>query len=122
MVDIYATASDMHYPCSTMTRSLKYGLHTTGGNIDALLDSGADLSLISADAVKRRGIQTEPLENPLYIVCADKSRVKATECVPSLLISRGSWSDMLRCVVVANLSSPLLLGRDWLRRWNPLVD
>ena len=115
-------ASDMHHPSSTMSRSLKYGLHTTGGNIDALLDSGADLSLISADAVKKRGIQTEPLENPLHIICADKSKVRATLCIPSLPLSRGSWTDTMNCVVVPNLSSPLLLGRDWLRRWNPLVD
>ena len=103
-------ASNMHHPSSTMTRSLLYGLQTTGGNIDALLDSGADLSLISAEAVKKRGIQTEPLENPLHIICADKSKVRATLCVPSLPLTRGSWRDTLRCVVVLNLSSPLLLG------------
>ena len=105
-----------------MTRSLVYTLVTTGGNIDALLDSGADLSLINADVVRKRGIPTDPLETPLFIICADKSKVPATRCVSSLPLSRGSWRDMLRCVVVPNLSSPLMLGRDWLHRWNPLVD
>ena len=99
-----------------MPRSLRYTLKTTGGNIDALLDSGAELSLISADTVQRRALQTEPLENPVEIVCADKSRVRATTCVPSLPISRNTWSDSLKCVVVPNLSSPLFLGRDWLAR------
>ena len=105
-----------------MPRSLRYTLKTTGGNIDALLDSGAELSLISADTVQRRALQTEPLENPVEIVCADKSRVRANTCVPSLPISRNTWSDSLRCVVVPNLSSPLFLGRDWLARWNPIID
>ena len=102
----------MHHPSSSMPRSLRYTLKTTGGNIDALLDSGAELSLISAEVVQRRALSTEPLENPLEIVCADSSRVQASECVPSLPLSRGSWSDSLRCVVVSDLSSPLFLGRD----------
>ena len=106
----------MHHPSSSMPRSLRYVLSTTGGNIDALLDSGAELSLVSAEVVQRRALETEPLENPLEIICADNSRVQATRCVPSLPLSRGSWYDELKCVVVPNLSSPLFLGRDWLAR------
>ena len=105
-----------------MPRCLKYRLQTVGGNIDALLDSGAELSMISAEAVQRRGIKPDPLENPLDIVCADQSRVRATECVPSLPLSRGTWSDSLRCIVVPRLSNPLFLGRDWLARWNPVIN
>ena len=101
---------------------MKYRLWTKGGSIDALLDSGAELSLISAEVVQKRAIPTEPLDNPLEIVCADQSRVRASECVPSLPISRDTWSDLLWCVVVPNLSSPLFLGRDWLVKWNPVVD
>ena len=105
-----------------MPRALRYRLETTGGNIDALVDSGAELSLISAAAVERRGIKTEPLEKPLYIILADQSRVLATHCVPSLPLSRGSWEDSLCCVVAPSLSEPLFLGRDWLQRWNPVID
>ena len=112
----------MHHPSSTMTRCLKYRLETIGGNIDTLLDSGAELSMISAEAVQRRAILTEPLEEPLDIVCADQSKVQATRCVPSLPLSRGSWSDVLQCIVVPKLSTPLFLGQDWLARWNPIVD
>ena len=86
------------------------------------MDSGAELSLISAAAVERRGIKTEPLEKPLYIILADQSRVLATHCVPSLPLSRGSWEDSLCCVVAPSLSEPLFLGRDWLQRWNPVID
>ena len=105
-----------------MTRSLKYRLGTTGGNIDALLDSGAELSMISAETVRRRAIPTEPLEEPLDVVCADCSRVRVTRCVPSLPLTYDNWTDNLRCVVVPNLSNALLLGRDWLARWNPMID
>ena len=105
-----------------MTRSLKYRLGTTGGNIDALLDSGAELSMISAETVRRRAIPTEPLEEPLDVVCADCSRVRVTRCVPSLPLTYNNWTDNLHCVVVPNLSNALLLGRDWLARWNPMID
>ena len=106
-----------------MPRSLVYRLMTKGGAIDALIDSGAELSLLSLDTVKKRGFAVEPLEDPLRIVFADQSEVLATQCVPSLLLSRGSWSDRLsHVVVVPNLSRPLFLGRDWLYRWNPVVD
>ena len=106
-----------------MPRSLVYRLMTKGGVIDALIDSGAEVSLISLETVKRRGLTVEPLENPLRIVFADQSEALATECVPSLLLTRGSWTDNLSRVVVApNLSRPLFLGRDWLYKWNPVVD
>ena len=38
-----------------------------------LLDSGAELSMISTEAVHRRGIEVELLEDPLDIICADQS-------------------------------------------------
>ena len=105
-----------------MTRSLKYRLGTTGGNIDALLDSGAELSMISAETVRRRAIPTELLEEPLDVVCADCSCVRVTQCVPSLPLTYNNWTDNLHCVVVPNLSNALLLGWDWLARWNPMID
>ena len=54
----------LHHLLSSMPRILRYRLQTIGGSIDALVDSGAELSLISASAVKKRGIQTDMLMNP----------------------------------------------------------
>ena len=105
-----------------MPRSLIYRLETMGGVIDALLDSGAEVSLVSEEAVKKRGIPTQPLDTPLTVAFADRSRVAVDRCVPSLPLSRGTWKDSLRCVVVPRLSVPLFLGRDWLMRWNPVID
>ena len=105
-----------------MPRSLIYRMETVGGMIDALLDSGADISLISDAAVQKRGIRTQPLENPLYVVLADRTRVLATSCVPSLPLARDGWTDEVRCVVVPSLTQPLFLGRDWLQQWNPVIN
>ena len=93
-----------------MPHTLRYRLQTVGGSIDALIDSGAELSLISAAAVQVRGIRIEPLEEPLYIMLADQSQVQATHCVPVLPLSRGPWSDVMMCVVAPSLSEPLFLG------------
>ena len=87
-----------------------------------MIDSGAELSLVNQDVVERRGLPAEPLESPFHIVLADRSRVLASHYVPSLPLSRGSWSDSLCCVIVPSLSEPLFLGRDWLFRWNPVID
>ena len=107
-----ALAGRLCHPSSSMPRSLVYRLETTGGMIDALLDSGADVSLVSEAIVQRRGIQTEPLEDPLYVVLADRTRVLATSCVPSLPLAHDGWTDKVRCVVVPTLTQPLFLGRD----------
>ena len=87
-----------------------------------MVDSGAELSLINEDVVERRGIPAVPLEKPLYVVFADQSRTLATRQVSSLPLSCGPWSDSLCCVVVPRLSEPLFLGRDWLFKWNPVID
>ena len=63
----------LYYSSSSMPCALRYRLSTEGGSIDALVDSGAELSLISKDAVKKRGIRVQPLENPLDIVIANQS-------------------------------------------------
>ena len=118
----HRTRRDAPSPSSSMPCALRYRLSTEGGSIDALVDSGAELSLISEDAVKRRGIRVQPLENPLDIVMANQSRVRASHCVPSLPLVRGPWEDSLYCVVVPSLSEALFLGRDWLEKWNPVID
>ena len=83
-----------------------------GGVIDALLDSGAEVFLISEDAVKKGASPTQPLETPVTVAFANRSRVAVNRQVPSFLLSRGTWTDSLRCVVVPRLSVPLFLGPD----------
>ena len=90
--------------------------------IDALLDSGADVSLISQTAAQKRGITALPLENPVNVVLADRTKVLATTYVPVLRLARDGWTDKVRVIVVPCLTQPLFLGRDWLRKWNPVID
>ena len=88
----------------------------TEGMIDALLDSGADVSLISESSVQKRRISTTLLDRPIDVVLANRSRQRATRCVSTLTLTRGPWEDQIRCVVVPNLAGPLFLGRDWLSK------
>ena len=86
------------------------------------VDPGSELSLISEKVVSDRGISTTPLRRPVYIIFADKSRVRANAQVCDLRLIRGDWSDEVTCVVVPSLTEPIYLGRDWLQRWNPMID
>ena len=115
-------AGKLCHPASSMPRSLIYRVETQGGMIDALLDSGADVSLISEEVTRKRGILTEPLESPVYVLLANRTKVLARSCVPSLPIAREGWTDEVRCVVVPTLTQPLFLGRDWLQKWNPMIN
>ena len=119
---MHASNGKVFHPSSSTPRSLVYRLRTTGGMIDALLDSGADVSLISESSVQKRGIATTPLDKPIDVVLANRSRQRATRCVSTLTLARGPWEDQIRCVVVPNLAGPLFLGRDWLSKWNPVID
>ena len=71
---MHASNRKVFYPSSSTPRSLVYRLCTTGGMIDALLDSGADVSLISESSVQKRGIATTPLDKPIDVVLANRSR------------------------------------------------
>ena len=44
----------MFHPTASTPRSLIYRLETVGGRIDALLDSGAEVSLISERIVSKK--------------------------------------------------------------------
>ena len=57
--------------------------------IDALLDSGADVSLISESSVQKQGIATTLLDYPIDVVLASRSRQCATRCVPTLTPAKG---------------------------------
>ena len=72
--------------------------------IDALLDSGADVSLISEAAAQKRGITALLLENPVNIVLADQTKVLAKTYVSSLRLAWDSWTDEVRVIVVLCLT------------------
>ena len=119
---ICTLATKYTHPQSSQPRSLIYRLSIKGGIIDVFVDPGSELSLISEKVVNDRMILTTPLLHPVYIIFADKSRVRAHAQVIDLQISKGEWSDKVTCVVVPSLTEPIYLGRDWLRKWNPTID
>ena len=111
------------HPQSSQPRSLIYRLSIKGGVIDVFVDLGSELSFISEKVVNDRMILTTPLLHPVYIIFADKSRVRAHAQVIDLQISKREWSDKVTCVVVVlSLTEPIYLGRDWFRKWNPTID
>ena len=119
---ICTLATKYTHPHSNQPRSLLYKLTIQGGTINVFVDPGSELSLISERVIRERGINCTPLLCPVYIVFADKSRVKAHAQVTNLKIKRRNWSDEVTCVVIPSLTEPIYLGRDWLKRWNPIID
>ena len=94
----------IYHPASSIPRSLVYRLTTQDSTIDALLDSGADVSLLSEETARKRGISLEPLERPYMVRLANQTTVRVTSCVSSLPLARGKWTDEVWCLVVPSLT------------------
>lgn len=91
----------------------------------ALIDSGADQSLIDLDLVKSLSLPTEPLESPIKAaglgghhlsVITHRSRPI------SQLISSGNHHEYIQFFITHSPQNPVVLGCSWLKVHNPQFD
>ena len=80
------------------------------------------MSLLSEETARKRGIRLEPLERLYVVHLANQTTVRATSCVSSLPLAHGKCTNEVWCLIVPSLTQLLFLGRDWLSRWNPVID
>ncbi len=99
-------------PCNTVRVAL--GLRAVLYN--ALVDTGATVSVIKSDIVRRNGITIEPLSRYMKsnFVTADNSPlVVQGQCTVPVRI--GDFVSEVTCIVVQKLRHALILGMDFLK-------
>lgn len=89
----------------------------------ALVDSGANRSLIGRNFVKRNHIETSLLPEPLYLTLADgKTTSVVTKRIPKIDIEVNGHKGNISLPILENHGYDLILGLDWLSIWNPHID
>ncbi|OMJ11573.1 hypothetical protein AYI69_g9783 [Smittium culicis] len=95
-------------------------LEVNDQNCFGLIDSGASTEVISKKLVDSLNLKTEDLTEPTKIIVANgekydiKQRCKFKEKVNTMEI-------LIDALVFDDLKHPLILGRTWLREFNPKI-
>ena len=89
----------------------------------AMVDSGANRTLISHEIVKRYELDTTPLRRPLNLTLGDgKTRVTLTQQTTKINLVVGTIADEVELLVLNTKGYDIVLGLDWLIRNNPRID
>ena len=108
-------------------RKLKDGMlfrvavSVSGRRVVALIDSGASQSYMAPETVALCELTCEPAE--LHLELADGSKIKSTQQTQFTQCTVGEASSLIRFTITKLLSNvDIVLGMDWLARWNPVID
>ena len=94
-----------------------------GGQVKALIDPGAQLSVINARLAQRKGLKVENVpDNRSTVIMANGTAAKVHRWLPALEFWVGTWLDRHPVLVIDNTPRPLLLGMDWVKKWQPTID
>ncbi|TPX43193.1 hypothetical protein SeMB42_g04821 [Synchytrium endobioticum] len=89
----------------------------------ALIDSGANRSLISKEFVNRNGIGTSILSDIMYLTLADGVTKKAVTCqTHSIPLVINGHEERIELPVFDSTEYDMILGLDWLMKHNPRID
>lgn len=89
--------------------------------LSALVDSGAEQSLIDQHLVKQLSIPTEPLDVPIEasgLGGQHLSRI-TQRTKPLLLVTSGNHRETIQLLITQSTHTPIVLGYSWLKQHNP---
>ena len=98
---------------------LEYGVVINRKLVKVMLDSGASVNAIAAEVVDRVGGVITPARERVRF--ADQRVIHAEGLTQLEMRHRGHVSKVT-CLIVLRLGSEVILGRPWLKEWNPLID
>ena len=99
----------------------RVAVSVAGRRLVALVDSGASQSYILPDAVSLCEIDCSPVQ--VHLELADGSKIQATQRTLATSCTVGETVCKLEFTVTKLLSNvDVVLGIDWLQRWNPVID
>uniref|UniRef100_A0A3B3HWK5 ribonuclease H n=1 Tax=Oryzias latipes TaxID=8090 RepID=A0A3B3HWK5_ORYLA len=90
----------------------------------ALVDSGAEQSLIDQQLVDNLSIPTEPLDRPIEASGLGGQHLSRIthRTKPIMLVSSGNHRESIRFLVTQSSHTPIILGFSWLKLHNPQFD
>ena len=93
-------------------------------SIGAFIDSGADDCLIDYEFAIQAGIPLVQLPSPLSVQALNGSLLDRVtqQTTPLFLVTSGNHSETIRFKVLHSSSAPLVLGRPWLIKHDPLIS
>ena len=89
--------------------------------LKCLLDSGASHSFVAANIIRELGLKTH-FADALEVALTDNSVVCLCEVVDLPVHFACNATQEIACRIIPSLHSPIILGMDWLRKWNPHVN
>ena len=96
-------------------------LHVGQRRLKCLLDSGASHSFVAANIIRELGLKMHFVD-ALEVALTDNSVVCLREVVDLPVRFACNATQEIACRIIQSLHSPIILGMDWLRKWNPHVD
>ena len=96
-------------------------LHVGQHKLKCLLDSGASHSFVAANIIRELGLKTR-FADALEVALTENSIVCSPEVVDLPVLFTCNTTQEIACCIIPSLHSPIILGMDWLRKWNPHFD
>uniref|UniRef100_A0A3B3IH81 Gypsy retrotransposon integrase-like protein 1 n=1 Tax=Oryzias latipes TaxID=8090 RepID=A0A3B3IH81_ORYLA len=93
-------------------------------DLNALIDSGAEHSLIDLDLVKHLSLPVEPLDSPINVAgLGGKQLTRITSRTkPVLILTSGNHREYHQFFVTRCSQTPIIMGFSWLQIHNPQID
>ena len=85
------------------------------------MDSGTSHSFVAANIIRELGLKTRFVD-ALEVLLADNSIVCSCEVADLHVHFACNAMQDITCRIIPSLHLPIILGVDWLRKWNPHVD
>ena len=104
---------------------LKLPVQLEGTKAVALLDSGAETSYVSPEAVKRAGLSPQVKDSPYPLHVANGKRMPGTPLISEEVTARMQTQrhhEDITLDVMPGLRWDVILGLPWLRKHNPDID
>ena len=93
-----------------------------GRPVTIMIDSGSAGNFISSEAAKRLGMQKLPYSGSESVQLADGSRIPLTWRTAQSVLKVGNHEERLHLHGLPLQGHEIILGRPWLRQWNPDID
>ena len=93
-----------------------------GKPVKIMIDSGSAGDFVSQRVVDRLGLDTKQTDVSSKVQLADGTQLDLDTSTTRLLLTMGTHLEHTKLSVLPLEGHEVILGRPWLKRWNPTID